>query len=73
MAFEISGLSYDFHNGNALANLNKKQESGSPDYATIMVNFKLKPTPSGGTPDAATQAEIRLEAKRLLLDAAAAL
>src|SRR4051794_4712488 len=26
MAFEISGLSYDFHAGNALANLNKKPD-----------------------------------------------
>jgi hypothetical protein len=73
MAFEISGLSYDFHNGNAVATLNKTPDSSSRDHATIMVNFKLKQALSGGTPDAATQAEIRLEAKRLLLDAAAAL
>jgi len=64
MAFEISGLSYDFHNGNAVANLNKTPDSSSRDHATIMVNFKLKAAPSGGTPDTATQAEIRLEAKR---------
>jgi hypothetical protein len=73
MAFQILGLSYDFHSGNAVANLNKQFVPPSNAFANVMVNFQLKPAPSGGTPDAATEAEIRAEAKQMLLEAAAAL
>lgn len=73
MAFQILGLSYDFHSGQANANLNSPPPPGTNSFANVMVSFQLKPTPSGNTPDAATQAEIRAEAKRLLLEAAAIL
>jgi hypothetical protein len=39
----------------------------------VSANFSLKPKPTGETPDAATEEEIKAEAKAALLAAAAAL
>ena len=39
----------------------------------VQLTFQLKPVPTGGTPDAATAAEMKAEAKRILTEAAAAL
>lgn len=73
MAFQLNQLTFDFHSGNGLVSLNEAPTPPDTAYRQVMVNFPLKPAPTGGTPDAATAAELKAEAKRILLDAAAAL
>jgi len=73
MAFQIVSLTFDFHGGNANVVLNEPPTPPTGMYSTVQVQFPLKPVPSGGTPDAATAAEIRAEAKKRLMEAAAAL
>jgi hypothetical protein len=73
MAFQITQLNFDFHGGAGLVSLNEAPTPPDTTYRQVMVNFPLKPAPTGGTPDAATAAELKAEAKRLLLEAAAAL
>jgi hypothetical protein len=73
MAFQIIQLSYDFHTGMGVVSLNEQPVPPATGFKNVMTNFQLKPTPTGGTPDAATEAELKAEAKAILLAAAAAL
>jgi hypothetical protein len=70
--FDIQLVSYGLQGGNANVVLQKVRPPGH-DFGMVNVQFKLKPAPTVGTPDAAIAAGIRAEAKQLLLDAAAAL
>jgi hypothetical protein len=73
MTYQIVQLTYDFHSGAGVVSLNEAPTPPQTAYRQVMVNFPLKPTPSGGTPDAATAAELKAEAKRILTEAAATL
>jgi len=73
MAFQIQSLNFDFHGGTANVVLNEQPTPPSTNYKMVQLSFQLKPVPTGGTPDAATAAEMKAEAKRILADAAAAL
>lgn len=70
MAFQINQLTFDFHSGVASVSLSEPPVPPARNSKNVGVNFPLKPTPTGGTPDSTTEAEMRAEAKRILQDAA---
>ena len=73
MAFQIAQLSFDFNNGNGVVQLNQPPTPPARINTQVTVIFPLRPKPTGGTPDAATEAELRAEAKQVLLAAAGSL
>jgi hypothetical protein len=73
MAFQLNQVTFDFRSGMGTVALFEQPVPPSTAFKNVSANFSLKPKPTGETPDAATEEEIKAEAKAALLAAAAAL
>jgi hypothetical protein len=67
-------VSYNFTQGTGSVVMFGEAQGMNPGFQpSINLTFPLKPVPAAGSPDGATEAEVRAEAKAVLLAAAEAL